>query len=89
MRHDTADASSELRSSPVVPEHGGHGLVSQGRFRMKPPVLFKFNLVRIDRGDRLECLASSTFCVNHAMALKLYVKIFDLFQMYGVNSGNG
>jgi hypothetical protein len=79
MRHDTSNAASEPCSSAIVPEYGSDWFV----------VLFKFNFVRIDRGDCLECLASSTFGVNHAMALKLYVKIFDVFQVYGVDSCNG
>jgi hypothetical protein len=39
--------------------------------------------------DISECLASSTFGVDHAMALQLDVKIFDFSQVFGAASGNG
>ena len=37
----------------------------------------------------MQCLASSTFGVDHAMAIKLNVKIFDLSPVFGAESGNG
>jgi hypothetical protein len=89
MRDDAPNPPSEPCPSAIVPEHGSGRLVRQRRLPVYPSVLFKFNFVRIDRGDRLECLASGTFGVDHAMALKLNVKIFDLSQVFDAGSGNG
>jgi hypothetical protein len=89
MRDDTSNAPSHSSSLPIVPEHGGSRLVWQRRFSVQPSVLFKFKFVRINRRDRLECLASSAFGVDDTMTVKLNVKIFDLSQVIGFGSDNG